>query len=185
MQVRLPRLLTAIVCVAAVAAAAAHALPRNDYLLILDHRAGPHRYLDSFAKGKPGAYSAALDAFGTPTRFRPNGNLCRVTWASTGITIGFASGLRPCAAGSLFESAWYGMTLFGPKWHNRLGIRVGDPVANVRRRYPKARFQESGFPNWLVLVRRKQDEFDFVLLAVVVNRLGRVTSIEVPAAYIY
>jgi hypothetical protein len=72
------------------------------------------------------------------------------------------------------------MTLFGRRWHNRLGIRVGDSIATVRRLYPKARFNEHGNRNWLVLARRKQDELDFIILAVAVNRLGRVTSIEVP-----
>lgn len=182
---RLLRVLVCVVLAALAAAVASQALPRNDYLLILDHRAGPYRYLDTFEQGEPDAYSAALQAFGTPTRFRVDGNLCRVTWASSGITVGFASGLRPCATGSLFQSAWYGLTLFGQEWHNRLGIRVGDPVSKVRRLYPKARFQAYGARNWLVLVRRKQQEFDFVLLAVAINRLGRVTSIEVPAAYVY
>lgn len=178
-------LLACLVLAALAAALSAQAASHNDFLLILDHRAGPYRYLDAFEEGKPDAYSAALEAFGAPTRFRVDGNLCRVTWASPGITVGFASGLRPCATGSLFQSAWYGLTLFGTEWHNRLGIRVGDPVSRVKRLYPKARFQLFGARNWLVLVRRKQQEFDFVLLAVAINRLGRVTSIEVPASYIY
>ena len=55
----------------------------------------------------------------------------------------------------------------------------------MRRSYPKARFEDVGARNWLVLVRRQEDELNFVLLAVAINRLGRVTSIEVPAAYIY
>jgi hypothetical protein len=164
---------------------AALAAPRNDYLLVLEHRTGPYSYLDSFRRGKPDAYSAALKAFGTPTRFLVEGNLCRVSWAGAGITIGFASDLHLCSTGSLFRSAWYGLTLFGPKWHTRVGIRIGDPISRVRRLYPKARFQTDGARNWLVLVRRKQDEFNFVLLAVAIDRLGRVTSIEVPAAYVY
>jgi hypothetical protein len=163
----------------------AMAEPANDYLLILDSRAGPYRYWDSFKKGKPDAYSAALAAFGTPSRFRAEGNLCRVTWRSVGITIGFASQLRPCATQNLFNSAWYGLTLFGRRWHNRFGIRVGMTVAEVRKRYPSADFDSPLRRPWLVLLWKRDHEFRFIHLAVAVDRSGKVTSIEVPATYIY
>ena len=77
------------------------------------------------------------------------------------------------------------MSLHGARWHNRYGIRVGDTVAKVRRFYPRARLENPLGKPWLVLVRRREAEFDFILLAVAVNRVGRVTSIEVPAGYIY
>jgi len=165
----------------------AEAAPKNDFLLVLDQRAGPYRYFDSFKKGKPDAYTAALAAFGKPTRFRsePGTNACPVTWGEAGITITFASyPPRPCSAASLFTSAWLGMTLFGPRWHNRLGIGVGDSITAVRRAYPAATFDRYQ-RDWLVLRRLRVDEFNFIHLAVVVNRYGRVTSIEVPPTYIY
>lgn len=159
--------------------------PRNDSLLILDHRAGPLAYLHSFDKGAPEAYSAALAAFGTPSSFKTDGNLCRVTWQNAGVTVGFASALRPCSTGQLFHAAWYGMSLWGARWHNRLGLRVGQTIAQVRRLYPKARFDTNLNSQQLVLLRKRVDEFNFIHLAVVVDRSGRVTSIEVPATYIY
>ena len=159
--------------------------PKNDRLLILDQRAGQYRYLDSFDNGAADAYSQALAAFGRPSRFRLTGNLCRVTWASAGVSVGFASDTHPCSTASLFRSAWYGMSLFGRTWHTQVGVRVGDSVAKVRRLYPHARFDTEAGRAWLVLARRRQDEFNFVILAVAVNRIGVVTSIEVPAAYVY
>jgi hypothetical protein len=162
------------------------ALPRNDYLLVLDRRAGPYRYLDSFRDGRPGAYDAAVAAFGEPSRLRARSNICDVTWPDPGVTVALAGGLpRPCSAATLRGAAWYGMSLFGPRWHNRLGIRVGDPVTKVRGAYPKARLERPLGKPWLVLVRRKRAEFDLIVLAVAVNRAGRVASIEVPAAYVF
>jgi hypothetical protein len=111
-------------------------LPHNDFPLVLDGRAGPYVYLDSFRKGHPQAYEAAVAAFGTPSTFHADGNLCRVTWSAAGITVGFASELSPCAAAHLYESAWYGMTLTDLRWHNRVGFRVGMSIAEVRSLYP-------------------------------------------------
>jgi hypothetical protein len=157
----------------------------SGYLLILDHRAGPFAYLHSFDKGGPEAYTSALAAFGTPSTFKTDGNLCHVTWQNAGITVGFASALRPCSTGQLFHSSWYGMSLWGPRWHNRLGLRVGQTIARVRRLYPTARFDTDLNSQRLVLLRKRVDEFNFIHLAVIVDRGGRVTSIEVPATYIY
>jgi hypothetical protein len=165
-----------------VAIGVADASPRNDHLLILDVRAGTYHYLESFEKNKPDAYSAALTAFGAPSRFRPDGNICHVTWLTAGVTVGLASGLNPCRASSLFTSAWYGQSLFGSKWRNRIGIHVGDTIAHVRKLYPGARFEG---PSLLALLHRRDQELLFTLLAVRINRLGRVTAIEVPAGYIY
>jgi hypothetical protein len=159
-------------------------LPRNDFLLVLDARVGPYRYLDSFKKGKPRAYAAAHAAFGAPTAFRADGNLCHVTWAGPGVTVRFASGPEPCTGPHLRQAAWYGLSLFGARWHNQLGIRIGSPIDDVRKRFPDARIQRMGKQTWLVLRHRRQDEFDFIKLAVTVSS-GRVATIEVPAAYIF
>jgi hypothetical protein len=167
------------------ASAFSSGLPRNDFLLVLDQRVGAYRYLDGFRPGQPRAYEAALSAFGTPTGFRTDGNLCRVTWSSAGLSVGFASQLSPCATAHLFQAAWYGLSLFGPRWHNTLGVKVGMAVQDLRRIFPNARFEQRGAAAWLLLRRRRDQELDFVTLAVVVNRAGRVVSIEVPAAYVY
>ena len=164
---------------------AASGVPRNDYLLVLDRRAGPYRYLESFERGRPGAYVSALAAFGKPTRARASANFCRVTWAASEITIRFASRPRPCVRSNLRAAAWYGMSLHGRRWHNRKGVRVGDRVAEVRRLYPNARFERPLGKPWLVLARRRVDEFDFIRLAVAVSRDRRVASIEIPATYVY
>jgi hypothetical protein len=174
------------VSVALAASAAAAGVSPNDRLLILDHRAGPYEYLAGFSS-KPNhrsAYEIALAALGEPTRFKTSGNLCRVTWASAGLTVGFASELQPCAPGHLYEAAWYGMTLFGPLWHTRTGIKVGSTVAAVRLAYPRAAFAR-GTAGWLDLIVVHDQEFTFTKLAVTVDRAGRVRTIEVPAAYIY
>jgi hypothetical protein len=164
---------------------AAPTVPRNDYLVILDHRTGPFAYLHSFDKGGPEAYTSALAAFGQPSSFKTDGNLCRVTWQNAGITVGFASALRPCSTGQLFHSSWYGLSLWGTRWHNQLGLRIGQTIAQVRRLYPNARFDTNLNSQKLVLLRKRVDEFNFIHLAVIVDRSGRVNSIEVPATYIY
>jgi hypothetical protein len=89
--------LLVVVTLATLASAPSAAVsPTNDYLLVLDQRAGPYRFLDSSKSGHADAYSAALAAFGTPTRFLVDGNLCRVTWATAGVPVGFASADAPC-----------------------------------------------------------------------------------------
>jgi hypothetical protein len=173
-----------VLLAALVLCATAGAMPRNDKLLALDQRAGPYRYLQSFKKGTPRAYAAAVAAFGAPTRKHADGNLCHVTWAKAGVTVGFASQQRPCTAANLRIAAWYGMSLFGDGWHTTRGIHVGDPVTVVRRVYPHARF-DNYFTQQLVLVRKQVAEFDFVYLAVTLDAGGRIATIEVPAGYIY
>lgn len=170
----------AVVVVAAVVVTApSAAVPRNDSLLVLDVRAGPYHYLGR------GSYRAAVAAFGPPALSQARANVCRASWPHAGIVVSFATAPPACSAGGLREAAWYGMTLFGPRWRNTRGLRVGDSVARVRRLYPGARY-ERRVPGrlWLVLVRRRRDELDLARLAVAVER-GRVTAIEVPAGYVF
>ena len=174
--------IVALFCGVLVVAGTSSALPRNDHLLYLDKRAGPYRYLDGFSKGRPDAYTAALNAFGRPNSFLSDGNLCHVKWAGAGVTVGFASAApSPCAASNLFTSSWYGMSLFGARWHTLRGLRVGSTIQQVRKLYPGAKFEGS----LLALLHRRDQELLFTTLGVKVDRLGRVTSIEVPAGYIY
>jgi hypothetical protein len=178
----------ALVAALTVAAGAAAAAAPNDFLLVLDQRAGPYRYgeTSTFARGGARPYAAAVAAFGTPTSFRRSGNVCRVTWAAPGITVAFAAAPPPCRAAGLARAAWYGMSLHGRRWHNLVGVGVGDSIAEVRRAYPRSRLERRvpGRP-WLVLVRRRVDELDLVLLAVAVDGRGRVSSIEVPSVYVF
>lgn len=108
-----------------------------------------------------------------------------MTWRDYGVTVGFASAPPPCSGSNLYMGAWYGMRLWGQPWHTTRGVRVGQTVAEVRKRYPNARFQRGSDPALLILVQQRDQEFVFVKLAVTINRFGRVSSIEVPAAYIY
>jgi hypothetical protein len=159
-------------------------IPPNDRLVVLDQRAGPYRYLDAFKPGHKHAYEAALAALGSPSSFKVVSNLCRVTWRGAGLTVGFASENHPCATGHLYESAWYGLTLFGTGWHTRTGIRIGSTVADVRHRYPGAHFDRTR-AGLLILVAQRHQELLFTKLAVSVDRGGHVRTIEVPAAYVY
>jgi hypothetical protein len=170
----------------AVVATGAGAQERDDYLLVMDARAGPYRYLESVTRDCCTAYADALEAFGTPTHFRREANLCLVTWRHRGLKVAFAG--RGCSAGALRSSAWYGLRLFGRRWHNVKGVRIGQQLAGVRRIYPHAAWEPKGGPQkqpWLVLQRRVVNELRFVALAAQFNRFGRVAVIHVPAAYVY
>ncbi len=177
--------LTAVLA-AAVLTGGAVAQDRDDYLLVMDSRAGPYRYLDSVTRDCCTAYADAVKAFGKPTHVRRDANLCLVTWRQRGLKVAFAG--RGCTAQALGSSAWYGLRLFGRRWHNVKGIRIGQRLSGVRRIYPRAVWQPRGGPQrqpWLVLQRRVVNELRFVALAAQFNRFGRVAVIHVPAAYVY
>jgi len=157
------------------------AQPRNDFLLVLDKRAGPYRYLTSFKKGV-GDYPPAVAAFGRPSSVRD----CWATWRAAGISVYFVNPER-CTPQALASQPvlWYGMRLFDRRWHTTRGIHVGQPEAEVRRIYPDARLDRNTRPPQLVLVHHRIDEFDFTALAVTIGRDGRVATIEVPPQWIY
>jgi hypothetical protein len=155
---------------------AATVVPANDHLLVLDRRAGPYHYASTHG------YPAAARAFGAPTVKHVDGNLCRVTWAHAGITVGFASGNAPCSGPALAQSAWYGMSLFGTGWHSTRGLRVGSTFAAVKRLYPNVKRPDRR--GWVELIPFRDQELRFTKLGVYIHG-GRVTSIEVPATYVY
>lgn len=178
-------LLLVVVTSAAMVGSGAAQDPSNR-LLVLEQRAGAYRYLDSTRRDCCTAYADALKAFGTPTHFRRDANLCLVTWRHSGIKVAFAG--SGCRAGSLRLSAWYGLRLFGRDWHTVKGLHIGQRVATVRKIYPHASWQPRGGPGkrpWLVLQRKVVNELRFVALAGTFNRLGRLAVIHVPAAYVY
>jgi hypothetical protein len=152
----------------------------NDRLLVLDRRAGQYQYWYGPRPRWP--WGDALDAFGLPTRFSENGTLCRVSWAESGVTVEFASSRpRPCADEQLDGAEWHGLSLYGERWHDVRGLRVGDTVARVHKMYPRTRFVRSRGKRWLAL-RWVRNEPRIIRLAVAI-RAGRVTSIEVPATW--
>ncbi len=182
---RLVAALSAVV-VAGLLAGGAGGQDQDDYVLALGDRAGTYRYLDSTTRDCCTAYSDALKAFGTPTHFRRDRNLCLVTWRDRGVKVAFAG--RGCRVGALRSSSWYGLRLFGRRWHNVEGLRLRQRLAAVRRIYPRSRWQPRGAPHgqpWLVLQRRVVNGLRFVALAGQFNHRGRLVVIHVPAAYVY
>ena len=171
---------------AAALAASGLAQGQDEYRLVLDDRAGTYRYLDSVTRDCCTAYSDALKAFGTPTHFRREAKLCLVTWRDRGVKVAFAG--RGCRAGALQSSSWYGLRLFGRRWHNVKGLRIRQRVAGVRRIHSRSSWQPRGGPHgqpWLVLERRVVNGLRYVGLAGQFNRRGRLVVIHVPAAYVY
>jgi len=166
---------------------AAAPVPGGDRTLILDQRAGNYRYLAAFKGPGRSGYADAIAAFGSPSSYSVRwSQLCLVRWTAAGADVKFIGRPgRPCSADRLFEASWYGMTMYGEGWHTSRRLRIGQPYRGVRRLYPKARFETVNGRRWLVLARRRQDEFNFIILAVRFDRAGRVAAIEVPAAYVF
>ena len=157
----------------------------GDRTLVLNYRAGPYHYLNAFGGPGRSGYADAVDAFGPPSSFR-SGWGCLVRWNGPGIAIRFVGGPGgPCSADRLFGASWYGMTLYGSGWQTRRGLRIGQPYSSVRRLYPNARFENVDGRRSLVLARRRDQELNFIVLAVRFNRAGRVAAIEVPAGYVF
>jgi hypothetical protein len=175
--------------------ASSTALPRNDYLLILNRRAGPFRYVDTLREGMPQAYPAAVRAFGQPTKLETEflderilyqeqtAGFCHVTWGKAGITVSlFAfSGwwpqgeddeptpkIQPCAAKPLATADFIALSLFGPQWHNRTGIRVGRPLPPGVRAGPRQNVPSSRWGGKAMLA-----------LSVSLDRDGRVRAMRV------
>lgn len=140
--------------VLAAASSAAGALPRNDYLFVLRHRAGPFHYVATFRKGNPQSYPAAVAAFGRPTTFKTEflggdwtyqphtAGYCSVTWAGPGVTLKLfsfsgwwppgeddppAPPIEPCSQSALATADFFQLSLFGARWHTATGVRIGGP----------------------------------------------------------
>jgi hypothetical protein len=158
----------------------------NDYTLVLGERAGPYRYWQTLTEGH--AYRRAIGAFGRPSsrgKDTPESNVCTVRWNGQGIDVGFAWAAGPCGARNLRRATWAGMRLFGDRWKTSKGLRVGDPVARIRRVYPRAQFvSRPPVPGewWLVVGRRGELGLQPLLVAEV--GAGRVIALRVPPARI-
>jgi hypothetical protein len=158
------------------------AAPR-DLTIVPLVRLAPYRYWG------PSGYAASVRAFGAPSSRRvvagrpQTSNLCGVRWRSLGLEMGFASGPYPCRASSLAHGAWYGAEISSPRWRTDRGLRVGDPVARVRVRYPRA--SRHGASWWLAT---KEDHLtpgkrEASLVAVASG--GRIVRFVVPPGYTY
>jgi hypothetical protein len=96
-----------------------------------------------------GSLPAAIEFFGLPSSYAPQGDLCPVTWDDLGLAIEFAQlgGLDPCSeegrVGILriegSEAAQFG-------WQTQEGATVDMAEKELRKRYPDMRPQEeTGF----------------------------------------
>jgi hypothetical protein len=142
-----PRIALAVVLLACAAAVAHAAAPT--YVVVADERIG------SFRVKSDGTLGGAIGAFGKPTSVRGSGGeSCLAVWRPINLTMNVYNlgGQDPC-------TARYGMfaraIMRGPSWRTSKGLRVGDPVARLRRLYPAAKlhrglrhFWPAGY--WLV-----------------------------------
>jgi hypothetical protein len=75
------------------------------------------------------------------------------------------------------------MRLFGSRWKTSKGLHVGDPVARIKRVYPRARYvSRPPQPGewWLLIERRSELGIQPLLVAEV--GAGRVIALRVPPA---
>ena len=84
--------------------------------------------------------AAAISRLGSPTRVTHRGaQECRIAWRRVGLVATFLdlSSGDPCRSGLLT------IAVAATGWRTNRGLRVGDPVARVRRLYPRARLHRS------------------------------------------
>jgi hypothetical protein len=148
---------------------------QSSFVVQGDHRIG------GYAVKADGSLGGAVEAFGDPSTRRRHGIACDLTWRSLGLWINFYSlSLRnPCSAqGGRFGAA----VVTGRRWRTSLGLRIGDPVARLRRLYPRARFHDDPFYGaaWWLVVRTSVigDTHDYPGLRARV-RNGRVSALVV------
>lgn len=149
------------------------------------------RRIGLYHYGSSGSYAAAVKVFGQPSsRGTDNplaSNLCTVRWRRLGLDIGFAtSAPRPCGPTRRGRGAWYGATVYTPRWYTEKGLRVGDSVARIRRLYPRARFHDvPPRPPFWSLVRQRRPDIAVTDILTAEVWGGVVVAIGVPADYIY
>jgi hypothetical protein len=170
------RVALALVLAACSASAALAATPR--YTIVADERIG------SFRVKSDGTLGGAIRAFGRPTTTKATSdNTCTATWRPIKLTY-FAYNLGggdPCAP----QFGHFGRAIMrGPAWRTTKGLRVGDPVARVRRLYPRARlhrgqrfFWPAGY--WLVERRNRFGTGGTYPGLIAEIRGGRVTGFHV------
>jgi hypothetical protein len=140
-------------CVAALGSAlalgvAAHGAPAP-YVVGAD-RASPR--LGSYRVRDDPTMRGIVRAFGRPSSCRLTGrNTSVATWARLGLRVSFATyGLIPrgrnaCTHRGMWIN-WIRAT--GARWATGRGLTVGDPVAELKRLYPRARYQRRRIGSW-------------------------------------
>ena len=167
-------------------AASSVAVAGNDFVVDAagprdSHRIGPYYVFRETGR----AYAAAVEAFGRPTSLRAGeGASCTVRWGPLGLKMRFAAWTppNPCAQASLRRASWEGATLYAGRWSTREGLRLGDPLAKLRRLYPTATAPHGTTRTWALVSVRGEVGLTVYLAALV--RSGHVASIAVPAGNI-
>jgi hypothetical protein len=92
-----------------------------------------------------GSLPAAVDFFGPPSSYVPQGELCPATWADIGLTIDFANlgGGDPCGPdGRISDARIEGLEASQVGWQTQEGATVDMPENRLRKLYPEMHPQE-------------------------------------------
>jgi len=96
-----------------------------------------------------GSLPAAIEFFGPPSTYAPEGNLCPTTWDDLGLAIEFANlgGLDSCGTdGRVANVRAEGSEAAAVGWQTQEGATVDMPEDRLRKLYPEMRPQdETGF----------------------------------------
>jgi hypothetical protein len=174
------RIVFRAVCFGALVAAAACVVPlaaAHVFTVVTDERLG------SFRVKTDGTLGGAISAFGTPKLDRGSDVTCRATWVRHALTIDFYNlgGGDPCSR----RFGFFGRAIMrGDHWRTSKGLRLGDPVARLRRLYPTARFHigKRGFrpSGWWLVVRKNRFGLPGTSPGLLAEtRNGRVTAFRV------
>jgi hypothetical protein len=92
-----------------------------------------------------GSFPAAVEYFGPPSTYAPQGELCPATWADIGLTIDFANlgGADPCGPdGRISDARIEGLEASQVGWQTQEGATVDMPEERLRDLYPEMHPQE-------------------------------------------
>jgi hypothetical protein len=89
--------------------------------------------------------ASAGKTLGKPTRVAKAGMSCTATWRRHGLVVEFFAFEpdNPCTRGTLLSA-----TMTGTRWHTLNGLRIGDAVGVLQRKFPRATLHPDGW--WLV-----------------------------------
>jgi hypothetical protein len=92
---------------------------------------------------------AAIRALGEPTGTSGGGDSCNVRWSNIGLLILFANfgGGEACEPGDGYAQVLVIKGKKAHRWQTNRGLRIGDTVAELRRRHPEATLHPNGW--WL------------------------------------
>jgi hypothetical protein len=108
--------------------------------------------LGSFRVQSDPTMRGAVRAFGRPTSCRLTSAISSVaTWNAHGLRISFATfgGIPPGRTACTYRAIWISwIRASGARWRTGLGLKPGDSIAELRRLYPRARFQRRPIGVW-------------------------------------